>query len=139
MGRDDGRKERMMNNLSWFLYAVDVISATDVFFRGAAIISLFAIVPLIISGFAFRDFATYDKEKHDNLMSSSRKCFNWIPKLAVITVIFMLAATLTPSEKTMYMIAGSEFGEDMAQSETGRRVKDAINKKLDEYLSEEKK
>ena len=58
-------------------------------------------------------------------------------KKTLFFFIFVICLEIIiPSTKTMYLIMGSEVGEEVIKSETGQRVQDAINKKLDEYLGE---
>lgn len=54
----------------------------------------------------------------------------------------LLIAVLIPSEKTMYLMAGSVVAQDIAKSEATQelstKLMKAINKKLDEYTQEAK-
>ena len=52
----------------------------------------------------------------------------------VIGVVITLFATLLPSQKTMYLIAGAWAGQKVVQSETADKVLRIVNSKLDEYL-----
>lgn len=108
-----------MNNLSWFLYAVDTITNVGIVLKIAAI-CLGA--PVIISG-----IGTFS---YDHVAS---KVF---PIMLKIFIPILILAVLMPSERTIYFILGSEIGEEVTQSETAKKVHDAVNKKLDEYLGE---
>lgn len=127
-----------MNSLSWFLYIVDVVGSLGgalSFFTGFMFI---AVLTFALYGAANRSFS----QSYPELASSKKEAviaknvFASLPKYIKITIVMVLFDTLIPSTRTLYMIAGSEFSEDAIMSETGKRVQDAINKKLDEYLTE---
>lgn len=114
-----------MNNISWFLYAVDVISSLPAFF-GIIIVGLIVLsVARVINA---------DVECDEEGMKAVKHSFfkSYLPIIIICSVVIVII----PSAKTMYLIMGSEVGEHVVISETGQRVQDAINKKLDEYLGE---
>lgn len=43
---------------------------------------------------------------------------------------------LTPRKDALYLIAGIQIGKEIIESETAKKVKDVIDKKLDEILGE---
>ncbi len=77
-----------------------------------------------------------DSPESKKELNLAKRLFSILPKLFITVVIFMSLTIIVPSTKTMYLIAGSEIGEGIVVSETGKRVQEAINKKLDEYLTE---
>lgn len=124
-----------MNTLSWFLYLAEVAGNLNWMI---SMLFITSIIGLFVTGLIFswvREDLMHDEEE--------RKIGNnLVKRLLKITVplfftTFILGA-LIPSEKTMYLIMGSEVSEEVIQSETGLKVQEAIQKKLDEYLDLEK-
>ena len=115
-----------MNNLSWFLYAVDVLGSLGAIANMAIFVACVAVAVLIVS-------KTIHSSEYD---PKEFKPFIKIKTLIKAISIVALIAIAVPSTKTMYLILGSEIGEEVIQSETAKKVHDAVNKKLDEYLGE---
>lgn len=121
-----------MNSLSWFLYAVDVFASLEVISEITLIVCLTGLLmlPLIVST---APRAKEDKEGfHNKCKKIAKTTFKFVAIPALVAVV------LVPSPRTMYLMLGSEVGEEVAMSETAKRVQDAVNKKLDEYLGGEK-
>lgn len=116
-----------MNSLSWFLYAVDVVGDLG---------SLLWLI-LVTSGLglAFTCFVLFATRTDFSPRTDDWTLWNKVLKrfLVVLSITSPLYV-LTPSEKTMYLILGSELGEEVVNSEVGQKVYDTVNKKLDEYL-----
>lgn len=112
-----------MNNSSWFLYTVDVMGDIEALlvFCLLAVLGWYGVLKGILSGDGPDEYYR------------NRENFNQMPAKILILCLLIVAM---PSTKTMYLIMGSEVGEHVVMSETGQRVQDAINKKLDEYLGE---
>ena len=51
-----------------------------------------------------------------------------------ITVVLGLMVAAIPSERTLYMMAGSEVGESVLETEEMRKVRVILNDKLDEFM-----
>jgi hypothetical protein len=122
-----------MNKLSWFLYAVDVVGSLREFLVAAFIIVFIGILLTLVFGHMVIDTSQYGDEKK----ASHKKLNEALIKPIVVAMLISFFTVFIPSQKTMYLILGSEVGESVVMSETGQRVQDAINKRLDEYLSEE--
>lgn len=117
-----------MNNISWFLYVVDVLGSLS---KILSVLTIGLFTVYIIGWFLYALIG--DLEFNEGQGS------RWKSNLKTVLVVLMIAVPLsiiTPNQKTLYLILGSEVGEQVAMSETGKRVQDAINKKLDEYLGE---
>ena len=115
-----------MNSISWFLYAVDILANIAV---GIGMLT-FAVIVLTIIHCA----AVGERSAHDEVFKNIKPVL-W-KGLAYVVALGILQMAI-PNTKTMYLIMGSEVGESVVMSETGQRVQDAINKKLDEYLETE--
>lgn len=116
-----------MNSLSWFLYLADVIpSLGGVFVLMCVCCIMFYVVGAWIVGMEYSD-----REKvFTPFYRKHRK------KVFIFCILFAFIASVTPTQRTMYLILGSETTEAAMNSETGQRVLNAVNKKLDEYLTE---
>ncbi|MEE8045057.1 MAG: hypothetical protein V3T32_08015 [Thermodesulfobacteriota bacterium] len=117
-----------MNSVSWFLYAVDVLSSSNII----ATILLFGTA----IGFGFSLFwAKTNKgfgEKDKDYINGLNGARNF--KKPFFILLFLVP--LLPSERTLYLIMGSEISETVMTSDIGKKVSSAIDKKLDEYLAE---
>lgn len=97
-----------MNNLSWLMYLADVLPNVQAF-----------LVAFSIFSFVFGMFvATYIA--HD--LKGKGKAFFFGAFTTVFALLCMVTATLLPSPKTVYLIAGSEAGEMVVQTEEGQQV-----------------
>ena len=56
------------------------------------------------------------------------------PGSALIGFSLLLLSALIPGKDTIYMMAGSEFGEHAAQTERGQELVDRINEVIDAQL-----
>ena len=128
-----------MNNISWFLYAVDVIdSLGDMISFIAGMTLILFLVTALVAGIAKIVILNYSSLENAGEKSIVLFFSNLLNKKTLFFFIFIFALEgLIPTQKTMYLIMGSEVGEEVVNSETGQRVQDAINKKLDEYLGDE--
>lgn len=57
-------------------------------------------------------------------------------KLAIATFITAIVSALLPNERTMYMMLGARAGVGALQSETASKIRQIIDKKLDEYVQQ---
>jgi len=123
-----------MNSISWFLYAVDVLGGISKIVEILGFcVGVGTVLYLIAMAVIHVDI--YDDDKQKIHIAQVWK------QLKINIKIFLIASLIgavIPSSKTMYLIMGSEVSEEIVTSETGQRVQDAINKKLDEYLSDER-
>lgn len=111
-----------MNNLSWMLYFSEVLpnlASVLGFLGGGAILAW-----LMVSLFYMMGHETYHGK-------------TW-PLIA--SLAWVLVATLMPSQKTILLIAGSEAGEYVATTESGKAiisdVQEAIRAQLHKLAKE---
>lgn len=116
-----------MNNMSWFLYLVDILGNLAM---GLGLLTIAVIALLIIHLFEIGEGPL----KREEQRAAFKRTFR--AGLLVILALSLLQIVI-PNTRTMYLILGSEVGEEVVNSETAQRVQKAINKKLDEYLSVE--
>lgn len=118
-----------MNNLSWLIYAAEVVGNVQGLLVATAAIGGFTIpAAMFICGLA--------ADNGDLPEGSWKKPLRylWIPILAAVL------GTLIPSSKALYMIAASEAGETVVNSpdaiEMLGDLKTIIKKRLKEELGE---
>lgn len=122
-----------MNDLSLIIYLISVISKL-----GGAL--EFLIIAIMVAGglLALPSLIVYAEEYDDDEKQKKGLLFLDIYKKTGITLCCLfLVNSFLPSERTMYLMAASELGEEIINTEEFNKVKTIINKKLDEYLIEE--
>jgi len=115
-----------MNDLTWFLYFVDIsqnITPLVVLFGIALIAIGFAIPPKGVQPFG------YD---HEFPFQGVGRLKNWFIGWAV-AIAFVC---LIPTKETMYMMAASEAGEAALKSPQGKEVLDKIDLIINNQLDE---
>lgn len=108
-----------MNSLSWFLYIADVVSNISVFLSTIGVICVCLGALSIIPGY----FVKWEFEDSNETIKKNRQNLAWFASRSVIfglSAIFI--STLVPAKKTMYMIAASEMGEMVVQSEEAKEI-----------------
>ena len=68
---------------------------------------------------------------HDN-----SKTVDYCKKVGRISAIIVVVCFFIPSQKTIYMIAGTSIGREVVQSDIGIKVKKIIESKLNDYVKE---
>lgn len=120
-----------MNNLSWMIYAADVLGNLRNLFTACAIMSGLAVCAISLA-YAIGQ-ADGDVEE-----GSWKKPLRLLP----LVFVFALMAVLSPSSSTIYMIAASEAGETVVTSPEAKEIfsdlKSVIKSKLKEELGEDK-
>lgn len=123
-----------MDNLILWLYAIDVAGALDKFFAIVTVVMGAAFIILIIALVGMAD-----------THSSADDWRVWRRFAYIIVSIFptaLLLSLLIPSEKTLYLMMGAKTTQAIVSNpkiqETGGKVMELINKKL-EWLAEDEK
>jgi hypothetical protein len=119
--------------ITW-LYLVDVASELDGFFQFTAILCIIA--GLIL---AFIFFVLINEDAGDEGWALWRKAAKLT---AIIGTSGFLLAAIIPSEKSLYLMLGAKTTQDIIANpkvqETGGKVLDLINKKLEEFAEPKK-
>jgi len=105
-----------------------LIYVADLANRVPAIIAIAVIViigALIVAGVNMVE--TYD----DN-----SKTIDYCKKIGRISAIIVVVCFFIPSQKTIYMIAGTSIDRDVVQSDIAIKVKKIIESKLNDYVKE---
>lgn len=108
------------------LYLIDIFQSIN----GFAIVGLifYLFVTIIIIGMHHFAYYDYEKEKATYFLNILKNKL-WIVFLSIFLCIFI------PSQKTMYLMLGANF---LKNSSLPSKVEMAIEKKIDEYLVEDK-
>lgn len=110
-----------MNALSWFLYAADVLSKIGMMFGGIGALSLILGVIFVIPGYmvVWTAYSYSDKDQ----INKSKAAFAWLaPRMIASGFILLMISMTIPAKQTMYMIAASEMGEMVVQTEQAQEV-----------------
>jgi hypothetical protein len=103
-----------------FLYLVDVLGNIS-FMLGFVVLLLV----LISFFFGLNGYIEADKD-------SKSLC----KKTVLAAVIISITATLIPSEKTLYMMAGVHVVQEVAQTDSGKAAIKIVEMKLQQYADE---
>ena len=120
-----------MNKLSWMLYLCDFIDALN------TLLSIGVTVACIVLG-AIIATAAIISMSEENASAISVVWEKTRLSCAVLAALAFISC-LIPSEKTFYLIMGSEAGEMVAASEVGQQVISIIKDKISEIESESEK
>lgn len=60
-----------------------------------------------------------------------------VKRAITLSFVAIALSIFIPSSKAIYMIAGSEIGEDALTSERGRRIIDILDQKIDEIVKDQ--
>lgn len=117
-----------MNSLSLWLYLADVFGSVD----NAAF--NFGILFGVLTAISTVALLCSLEDKNEPAVKVFNRFVKWSGSLLTACVILVI---FIPSQKTMYMILASEVGEEVVISEEMDLVREAIQKKLNEYVNEE--
>ena len=110
-----------MNTLSWLIYAADVLPSVGTFMGiiGGILLVFLAVWAFFLAG----PMASMERQETANdLRSFSLKLVKlmWLPGVVLMT------SFLIPETDTIYMIAASEFGEQVATTPEAQDVFDKL-------------
>lgn len=117
-----------MNGLSLLFYFVGVVGNIGTF---ASVVSVLAMVALPI----YAVFIAINSEDEDDFVINKHWSY-WRKCLIGFTVFYMIASFI-PSERTIYMIAASEMGEEVINTDEFNKLRIILNDKLDELIHED--
>ena len=117
-------------NIELVLYLIDIVANINVAI--GLILGLLIIIFIIIGIISLSQWSdTYNKTEWKETSLYKSKSYFLFGFFIIIPLMCLI-----PSQKTMYMIVGANV---IKSSTIPSKVEQAINKKLDEYLTEEKK
>ena len=116
-----------MNDLSWLLYAADVVQDCEVL-AGLALAVLSVASLVLAVGWTIG--TTHDDEQ---IYLPTSRALKWT---CPVVVACALLVVITPSRETILLIAGSEAGEAVVTSEAGRETLTLVHDALKAQLRE---
>jgi hypothetical protein len=124
-------------NLGFLMYLADVAGELDsIFFSLALLLSLITMILAVVIGGIFDDASP--EEGGARLQKISRL---WI-KFAVASLCFAVLCIITPSKKTVYLMAASsvtaEIAEQAKSTPEFEKLRKILNDSLDSYIPEKK-
>lgn len=117
-----------MNNLSWALYGIEVVGRLGPLTAFLAVLSMVACAGALLFGAIMRESDDRDDEKAGKKLQGFAKPLLWS------AVVLAMIAVMLPSQRSLYLIVGSQISETVVTSEDGQRVIDALRKKVLDYL-----
>lgn len=127
-----------MNIISIFLYLAEILpNIASAATGGVAIICAFWVIYAIVASIMYSDATdmyakTSDEYKRASAYYSERKYLP--PKwLVFVTIALLSISILIPSKQTIYMIAGSELGEMVIQTDEAREIYEDIQSVIRSY------
>lgn len=133
-----------MNSLSWFIYLADILGNVSGILGVLGFFgTILGIIGIVSGRFVVWDKHYKDADTNERLDKSRTTIGNYGIRLFFAGIIFGFLAAIIPSQKSMYMIAGSEIGETVITHpdtvEVYHEVRDIILEKLREYNTKEVK
>lgn len=123
-----------MNNLSLLLYLADVVGSLDLFLGFVAFIATAAGVIFLIICVVITCEDAWDIEDNGKMMKALG-----LKAILPLLLVGWVGGAVVPSEKTVYMIAGSQMGEQALATPEFNKLRGILNKYLDEQLKAEEK
>lgn len=112
-----------MNNLSWFLYGVDVLTNLSSFLTTITFTLMIVIVGMwIVSAFMAGDIR--DEKKVDALFA---RVWKYTKIAATFLVLSIFLNGFIPEKNTLYAIAASQFGEKVSQTDVANDAIKALH------------
>lgn len=109
-----------MNSLSWLLYFSDVVSTLK------STVAIAGVMTILIMGFV--TIVSFIEEL--------QKLQKWSIRSVIVGVVLVFSAPFIPSQRTIMMIAASEFGEEIATSAEAKNLGGKAYQSLDKFLSD---
>lgn len=128
-------------DLVWLVYGISLLSGFGGMLTAAAIISTCSIIFLLIYRAAEgsqEDY--YDDGRNAKRADKAKWAMGHVKTALVVSVTSIILLTFLPTPKTAYMMVGAYAAQKVAENEkvqeTGGKVLNLINQKLDEYIEE---
>lgn len=108
-----------MNGLSWMLYLAEVSSSMAGLLVAGGI-------AMVIAAVGAAMWASDEGKPRPS----------WVTAFLKIAPVMLLLAVFLPSSQTVYAIAASEYGEELAKTETAGKAVEALNAWLDRQIGD---
>lgn len=121
-----------MNSLSWFLYfagAVDRLTVVMALTLGAVLI--FSVICGMVIAFSFDG---YNDQQRQAGALRRKTSYGLLRKSLPCAALIAVFIALTPNKTTLYLIAASEIGQQLAQTEAVSEISKEAYDALRSYL-----
>lgn len=119
-----------MNSLSWFIYLTQVVPGLGQMFTGFAIV----LGTALALSFMVRGMASDEDDYEEELKP---KFIKFQKYSTICVVVFALLSTVIPNRQTLILIAASEVGEKVYQSDKVKSIIDPSVELLQEWIKKE--
>lgn len=125
-----------MNDLSWIVYAADVVADFSVILTFAMVFSFAVSVAMLVYGGWIKD--GYHRKFGDEIWKKGNEIQKLAIKSAAITLIFCGTLLIAvPSKTTIYLIAASEAGHSVVSTPDAQELLDGISRILKKRIADE--
>ena len=122
-----------MNSLSWMLYLTQAISGfRQLVAAGAMVLLVGATIYTVVSALNIWD--NYRLERDEKIIRWAQAT-KLIRRMVVWGVCLGLAFTFLPNQRTMYMIAASQLGEQVVRSPEAQELYGDLKAKIKDMLA----
>jgi hypothetical protein len=122
----------MMNNLSWLLYAVDVLDNLNILTRLVDVLGGIVFLGLTFA-YAVNSEGS-DTEKKGRTLKAIAK---WLKVDATVVIVAVILSVIVPSKQTVLLIAASEVGERVLTNEKVTSIIDPSVEYLQTWVKHE--
>lgn len=128
-------------DLVWLVYGISLLSPLNGLFGIIAFIAVCAIIVLLIYRGAECDQRSYwNEDKNKEQTDKAKWAMGHVKTALMVLIPCAVVLTFLPSQKTAYMMVGAYAAQKVAENgkvqETGGKVLELINQKLDDYIDE---
>lgn len=113
-----------MENLVWLIYLAGIADKVSFGFVIVAVVSTIVSIGVTIA-------------KSPPTTIRPGELNNWLYGSIAVAVFSLLLATVTPPERTVYMMAGAVVAKEAIETETFKKVTVLVNAKLDSLIDEQ--
>lgn len=127
--------------LALLVYAISLLPKISGFILAITIGCGAASVAFFLYRVAELPINSWDSDSHRNEKKEKQPfAEKWMKRFGIATLVISFIGVAIPSERTAYMMVGAYTAQTVAQNqkvqETGKKVIDLINQKLDSYIDE---
>jgi hypothetical protein len=123
-----------VNGLSWLLYLADVCNEVDGVFGFLTFLGAAGTIIAILIRFGTKALTAEDEmseRTRERVAAGTKFVLKWtFPTFLVSLILF----AVLPEKNTLYAIAASELGEEVAKSSTGTKAQQALDAWLDAQI-----
>lgn len=123
-----------MNTLSLFLYFAEVIGSLKGLLEAGII---FGLIGTVIGSVAWLIWYNKDYRNHDNDEKINARFLQFVKTAFIIAMTSMVLYIFVPGQQTVYMIAASEMGETVWESEEAQDLYDDLRTIISNYAKGE--